>query len=86
MSHEQFRTGHQEVAFNGWQESPWGEDIALYDVIAPDHPFYGSTLTALELRRLNLAVPATPPLPNRGLPRGFVSKQLRHTHCELVTG
>lgn len=58
-----------DAAFNGWQPSPWGEDVALYDVIVPDHPFYGSTLTAQELRLLHLAVPAAMPLVRKRLER-----------------
>ncbi len=49
--------------FIGWQPTPRGEIVALYNIIDQKHPCYGSTVTAHTLRELNLQVPATPPRP-----------------------
>jgi hypothetical protein len=46
--------------FLGWQPTPKGEIVALYNIIDQKHPRYGSTVTEHTLRELNLQVPATP--------------------------
>ena len=50
-----------EIKFIGWQEIPGKPPIALYNIIAPDHPLYRSTVSEDTLREHNLPIPATPP-------------------------
>lgn len=49
-----------DATFLGWQENPLGEDFALFNIIAPGHPSYGSTVSARELERLHLRIPSIP--------------------------
>ena len=46
--------------FLGWQPTPKGEIVALYNIIDQKHPRYGSTVTEDTLRELKLQVPETP--------------------------
>ncbi|MEX1139745.1 MAG: hypothetical protein WEB33_11530 [Bacteroidota bacterium] len=48
------------VVFLGWQKMRSGEEIALYNVTAEDHPLYGSTVTDRTLREHDLSVPKVP--------------------------
>jgi len=45
------------VVFLGWQKTGSGEEIALYNVTAENHPLYGSTVTGRTLQAHNLPVP-----------------------------
>ena len=49
-----------DAKFLGWQELPTGNRVAFYNIIAVKHPSYGSTVTEMSLRKLNLKVPNTP--------------------------
>ncbi len=51
-----------DAKFLGWQEFPSGCRVAFYNIIAADHPSFGSTVTEMSLRKMNLKVPNTPPL------------------------
>jgi hypothetical protein len=50
-----------DAEFIGWQKTKSGDDFALYNVTAPQHPLYHSTVTETTLRRENLGIPPTPP-------------------------
>ena len=47
----------EDAVFIGWLATPWEEDIALYNIIAPKHRLFGSTVTDETLRKLRLSVP-----------------------------
>jgi hypothetical protein len=47
--------------FLGWQESPHGPPLALYNVMDPASPRYLSTVSAHTLEKLGIPVPVTPP-------------------------
>jgi hypothetical protein len=49
-----------DAVFYGWQEVPWGAPVALYNITAVDHPSYGSTVSEVTLRALNLQIPQVP--------------------------
>jgi hypothetical protein len=49
--------GSQDVVFLGWQKMTSGEAIPLYNVMAENHPLYGSTVTNATLQKHNLPVP-----------------------------
>jgi hypothetical protein len=49
-----------DAIFLGWQQTKRGESIALYNIIAVDHPLRRSTVTQQTLERLNLKVPRPP--------------------------
>lgn len=46
-----------DVVFIGWQEMLSGRHIALYTIVARNHPSYGSTVTVKTLHNLKLQVP-----------------------------
>ncbi|PIS28681.1 MAG: hypothetical protein COT43_05880 [Candidatus Marinimicrobia bacterium CG08_land_8_20_14_0_20_45_22] len=46
-----------DAIFLGWQEMLSGRLIALYNVVARNHPSYGSTVTDRTLRHLKLQIP-----------------------------
>lgn len=52
--------GNSDAIFLGWQRTPFGDTFALYNVINPRHPFFGSTVSEITLQKLNLRVPPTP--------------------------
>jgi hypothetical protein len=70
----------KNAEFLGWQPTPRGEIVALYNIIDQKHPRYGSTVTEHTLRELNLQVPVTPlkPLSSSyfNLPRSDEKKQI----------
>lgn len=49
-----------DAKFLGWQNLRSGKRIAFYNITAAEHPSYGSTVTEVSLRKLNLKVPNTP--------------------------
>ncbi len=49
----------QDAEFLGWQETPSGKRVALYNVMNQDHPLYHSTVTERNLLRQSLKVPKT---------------------------
>ena len=49
-----------DAKFLGWQKTLTGEKVALYNIIAADHPSYGSTVSGETLDKLNLKVPDVP--------------------------
>lgn len=52
-----------DAVFIGWQPSPWGGAFPLYNITQKGHPWYGSTVSDRELRKLKLNVPeALPPV------------------------
>lgn len=51
---------NRDAVFVGWQENLQGEAFALYNIIVPQHPFKGSTVTEQSLRDMNLQVPYAP--------------------------
>jgi hypothetical protein len=51
-----------DAIFIGWQEGYSGQSIAFYNIIAKGHPSFGSTVSEMSLRKLNLRVPNTPRL------------------------
>jgi hypothetical protein len=46
-----------DAIFIGWQETSWGEVLALYNITVTGHPSYGSTVTDTELRKMHLRIP-----------------------------
>ena len=46
-----------DAGFIGWQKNTRGEDIALYNVTAEQHPIYQSTVSRETLSRENLKIP-----------------------------
>jgi hypothetical protein len=54
--------GPQDVVFLGWQKRSSGDAIPLYNVMAENHPLYGSTVTDTTLQKHNLPVPPPSPL------------------------
>lgn len=49
--------GGPDVVFLGWQKRSSGEAIPLYNVMAENHPLYGSTVTETTLQKHDLPVP-----------------------------
>jgi hypothetical protein len=49
-----------DAEFIGWQKNTLGDDIALYNVTAEQHPLYRSTVSEETLRRENLKIPIAP--------------------------
>jgi hypothetical protein len=49
-----------DAVFLGWQETPWGKPVALYNITAANHPSYGSTVLKESLRKFHLQVPPIP--------------------------
>jgi hypothetical protein len=60
-NHHHYQSAHAK--FLGWQPTPSGEVVALFNIIDRDHPRYGSTVTENTLQNLNLRVPSTPAKP-----------------------
>ena len=54
---------NSDAEFIGWQATPWGTHLALYNITAVDHPSRGSTVTEESLRKFHLQIPKIPPLP-----------------------
>lgn len=54
-----------DAVFIGWQPSPWGGAFPLYNITRKGHPWYGSTVSDRELRKLNLRVPEALPFGKR---------------------
>ena len=54
--------------FLGWQRTGSGEFFAIFNVTAPNHPARGSTVSEKGLGKLNLHVPQTEPLQEKGMP------------------
>ncbi|MGB2869501.1 MAG: hypothetical protein WBD36_13685 [Bacteroidota bacterium] len=54
------RRSDSDAEFLGWQKTPSGEQFALYNVTAEQHPLYRSTVSEQTLRRENLEIPSTP--------------------------
>lgn len=59
-------TADSDAKFLGWQKRPTGEPIALYNVMAEQHPLFHSTVSEKTLREQNLAIPPTPPQQKEG--------------------
>lgn len=57
MKYKESSDSDSEAVFIGWQEMFSGGLIALYNVIAPNHPLYGSTVTEKTLHELKLQIP-----------------------------
>jgi hypothetical protein len=53
-------SAESDAMFLGWQKTPSGKVLALYNVTASKHPARGSTVTETTLRNLNLRIPETP--------------------------
>jgi hypothetical protein len=49
-----------DASFLGWQEGYSGQSVALYNITAKGHPSFGSTVSEMSLRKLNLRIPNTP--------------------------
>ena len=49
-----------DAVFVGWQDTPSGSVLALYNVTVKNHPLYLSTVSANTLREQNLQIPPTP--------------------------
>ena len=58
---EQKDPTRSDAKFLGWQKTRAGEPIALFNITAPDHPSFGSTVTEQSLQKMNLQVPEAPP-------------------------
>jgi len=54
----------EDAEFIGWQPNNEGEDIPLYNIIAPDHPLHGSTVSEKTLYEMNLQLPQLLPSNN----------------------
>lgn len=48
-----------DAVFVGWQNSLSGEIYPIFNITAPDHPYYQSTVSEKTLCKLNLRVPQT---------------------------
>jgi len=46
-----------DAVFIGWQQTPWGKPLALYNITVIDHPLYGSTVCEETLREFHLQIP-----------------------------
>ena len=57
-----------DAEFLGWQKTRSGEKFALYNVTAPGHPLFRSTVSETTLRKENLEIPPTP------LPQGRIKR------------
>lgn len=64
-----------DAVFVGWQKTSWGKPFALYNIIAVDHPSWGSTVTDETLRKLRLRIPATP-TPSQNLEFEFLEEEV----------
>jgi hypothetical protein len=51
---------HSDAVFIGWQKTPEGKSIPLYNITMSHHPLRGSTVSDRTLHRLNLRIPQTP--------------------------
>jgi hypothetical protein len=49
-----------DAEFLGWQKTTKGEFIALYNVMAEQHPLYHSTVSEKTLQKEHLVKPPTP--------------------------
>lgn len=49
-----------DAVFLGWQQTPWGKPMALYNITALGHPSYGSTVLEETLQKFQLQVPRIP--------------------------
>ena len=56
---------NSDATFIGWQESPSGMILPLYNVTVVGHPAYGSTVAEKTLIMYNLRVPQTPSPPEK---------------------
>ena len=45
------------AVFFGWQKTLSGEDMALFNITAANHPFHGCTVSERTLNKLNLQIP-----------------------------
>jgi len=52
---------NSDAVFLGWQKTPWGTPLALFNITAIGHPSYGSTVTEDTLSKFHLQVPRIPP-------------------------
>ena len=46
-----------DVEFLGWQKTMSGDNVALYNITAANHPSHGSTVSEKTLNKLNLKMP-----------------------------
>ncbi len=71
-------TSDSDAVFIGWQETSWGEVLALYNITVAGHPSYGSTVADWELRRLYLRIPKSSPSQGRMNGPGFSEREIAH--------
>ena len=57
IKHKNLSGLDSDVVFIGWQEMLSGRLVALYNIVACNHPSYGSTVTDNTLRYLKLQIP-----------------------------
>lgn len=57
ITHKESSNTNSDAVFIGWQEMLSGRLVALYNVVARNHPSFGSTVTDSTLRDLNLQIP-----------------------------
>jgi phage/plasmid-like protein (TIGR03299 family) len=63
--HTKRPSSDSDAFFLGWQKTLSGDFFPLYNITAPDHPLYNSTVSDSTLRSLSLRVPQTlPPNPD----------------------
>ena len=48
---------NSDAVFLGWQQTPWGTPMALFNITARGHPSYGSTVSEDTLRKFHLQIP-----------------------------
>ncbi len=70
-------TSDSDAVFIGWQETSWGEVLALYNITVAGHSSYGSTVADWELHKLSLRIPKSSP------PQGRANK-LRSSEKEIA--
>jgi hypothetical protein len=75
--HKNRSVRNSDAVFIGWQQTPWGAPIALYNIIAVGHPSFGSTVLEATLRKFHLKIPRIPPQERRAKkrPRSRIMQQ-----------
>jgi hypothetical protein len=57
MKGKKSSVSNSDAIFCGWQKTLSGDNIALYNITAANHPFQGSTVSEKTLNKLNLKMP-----------------------------
>lgn len=57
MKKTKLSSSNTEFVFIGWQETIAGNNIALYNITAANHPSFGSTVSEKAQNMINLKIP-----------------------------